>query len=210
VDPATVIWLEWARRIQALAQNGLTYSRDAYDIERYAQLRDVANEMVAKYSSMTIETVRGLFAADSGYATPKIDIRGVVFREDGALLLVRDRAEGAWTVPGGWVDVGESPSEAVVKEVREESGFNVRATKLLAVLDRDRHGHPALAHHVYKMFLRCDLVSGEATASGLETDAVDFFQPNAIPPLSLTRVTATQIARLFEHYRHPEWPADFD
>jgi ADP-ribose pyrophosphatase YjhB (NUDIX family) len=163
MDTGTTIWLLWARRIQAVAQNGLTYSRDPYDIERYAELRALANEIVERHSPMTIETVRSLFAADSGYATPKIDIRGVVFRVDGALLLVRDRLEGAWTLPGGWVDVGESPSEAVVKEVREESGFDVRATKLLAVLDRDRHGHPALAHHVDKLFVRCDLSVGRPT-----------------------------------------------
>ena len=196
--------------MQALAQNGLAFSCDPYDIERYTALRELAAEVVATHSAVSIDTVLGLFAAGSGYATPKVDVRGAVFREDGALLLVRERSDGAWTVPGGWVDVGESPSEAVAKEVREESGYVVRAAKLLAVLDRDRHGHPPIAHQVYKLFLRCEILGGEAAATGIETDGVGFFQSTNIPPLSLTRVTPAQIVRLFEHYEHPEWPADFD
>ena len=210
VAAGTPDWLRWARRVQALAQNGLTFSSDPFDTERYAALRDVAAEIVAAHTELSIDTVRELFAGGSGYATPQVDIRGAVFRDDGALLLVRERSDGAWTVPGGWVDVGESPSEAVAKEVREESGYVVRATKLLAVLDRDRHGHPPFAHQVYKLFLRCEVLGGDAAAPGVETDGVGFFGPRHIPPLSLTRVTPGEIARLFEHYEHPEWPTDFD
>ena len=137
-------------------------------------------------------------------------MRGVAFREDGALLLVRERSDGCWTLPGGWVDVGESPTAAVEKEVWEESGYVVRATKVLAVLDRDRHGHPVQAHHSWKVFLRCTLIGGTATATGPETDAVGFFHADAIPPLSLTRVVPSQIALMFEHHAHPEWPTDLD
>jgi ADP-ribose pyrophosphatase YjhB (NUDIX family) len=210
VPAGTPDWLRWARRVQALAQNGLTFSRDPFDTERYAALRDVAVEIVAAHSALPVETVRDLFAGGSGYATPQVDVRGAVFREDGALLLVRERSDGGWTVPGGWVDIGESPSEAVAKEVHEESGYIVRATKLLAVLDRDRHGHPPSAHQVYKLFLRCEILGGDAAAPGVEIDGVGFFGPRQIPPLSLTRVTPRQIARLFAHYEHPGWPTDFD
>ena len=210
LSPRTPDWLRWARRVQALAQNGLTFSRDPFDIERYVALREVAVEIVAAHTTLPVDTVRDLFAAGSGYATPQVDVRGAVFREDGTLLLVRERSDGAWTVPGGWVDVGESPSEAVEKEVREESGYIVRASKLLAVLDRDRHGHPPSGHHVYKLFLRCEMLGGDAAPPGIETDAVGFFERQHIPPLSLTRVTPEQIARLFQHYEHPEWPTDFD
>jgi ADP-ribose pyrophosphatase YjhB (NUDIX family) len=203
-------WLRWARRIQALAQSGLTYARDPYDIERYEALRDVAIEMMATHANLTSGAVRDLFAGDQGYATPKLDVRGVVFRDDGALLLVRERSDGGWTLPGGWVDVGESPSQAVEKEVREESGYVVRATKVLGLLDRDRHGHPPHAHHIWKVLIRCSLVGGAAAAPGLETEGVGFFHASAIPPLSLTRVVPAEIARLFEHHAHPDWPTDFD
>jgi ADP-ribose pyrophosphatase YjhB (NUDIX family) len=195
--------------MQALAQSGLTYGRDPYDIERYEALRALATEVVAAYAGMPQDAVHGLFAADAGYATPKLDVRGVVFRDDGALLLVRERSDGGWTLPGGWADVGESPSEAVEKEVREESGYVVRATKILALLDRDRHGHPPHAHHIWKVFIRCSLL-GRAAVRSLETDRVSFFHADTIPPLSLTRVVPAQIARLFEHYAHPDWPTDFD
>jgi ADP-ribose pyrophosphatase YjhB (NUDIX family) len=196
--------------MQALAQSGLAYARDSYDVERYEALRALATEVVAAHARMPQDAVHGLFAADSGYATPKLDVRGVVFRDDGALLLVRERSDGGWTLPGGWVDVGEAPSEAVEKEVREEAGYIVRAAKVLAVLDRDRHGHPPHAQHIWKVFIRCSLVGGASAAPGLETDGVGFFRADAIPRLSLTRVVPAQIARLFEHYAHPDWPADFD
>jgi ADP-ribose pyrophosphatase YjhB (NUDIX family) len=203
-------WLRWARRMQALAQSGLTYARDPYDVERYEALRALAAEVLAAHGGVSREAVHALFAADVGYATPKLDVRGVVFRDDGALLFVRERSDGGWTLPGGWVDVGEAPSEAVEKEVQEESGYVVRATKVLALLDRDRHGHPPHAHHIWKVFIRCSLVGGAAAGPGLETEGVGFFHADAIPPLSLTRVVPAEIARLFEHYAHPDWPTDFD
>jgi ADP-ribose pyrophosphatase YjhB (NUDIX family) len=203
-------WLHWARQMQALAQSGLTYARDPYDVERYEALRALAAEVLAAHAEMPREAVHDLFAADTGYATPKLDVRGVVFRDDGALLFVRERSDGGWTLPGGWVEVGEAPSEAVEKEVREESGYIVRAIKLLALLDRDRHGHPPHAHHIWKVFIRCSLVGGTAAGPGLETEGVGFFHAHAIPPLSLTRVVPAEIARMFEHYAHPDWPTDFD
>jgi ADP-ribose pyrophosphatase YjhB (NUDIX family) len=149
-----------------------------------------------------------LLAADAGYATPKVDVRGVVFR-GGKILLVRERSDDLWTLPGGWADVGDSPADAVVREVREESGFETRATKLLALLDRNRHGHPPHVHHIYKVFLRCEVVGG-SPATSREIMGVGFFGEDEIPDLSLTRVVPSQIARMFEHLHCPDLPADFD
>lgn len=208
-------WLRWAKRIQALAQNGLTYSTDPYDVERYEALRDIAAEMMASRAGADLAHVRGLFAGEVGYTTPKVDVRGAVFR-DGALLLVRERSDGLWTLPGGWADVGESPAEATVREVYEESGYRTRASKLLAVYDRDLHGHTPLPFYVYKLFFRCDLddnaaprVAGLGAAFG-ETDGVAFFREDELPELSITRVTPGQLHRCFAHYHHPDWPTDFD
>ena len=202
-------WLRWARQLQAIAQNGLAYAQDAYDVERFEAVRQVAAEMMAAGSETDLSRVLDLFSGEVGYATPKVDMRGVVFRGD-ALLLVKELADGGWTLPGGWADPNESPGEAVVREVFEESGFQTRAVKLLAVYDRSKHPHvPPYPYHIYKLFLRCELIGGTAADSG-ETSGAAFFRQDEIPELSIARVTPGQIARLFEHHLHPEWPADFD
>ena len=201
-------WLEWVKKLQAIAQNGLTYTENPFDVERYKSLRAIAAEIMATYSNVEPSYVVDLFAREVGYATPKVDVRGAVFRDD-TILLVREREDGCWTLPGGWADVGDSPSEVVVREIYEESGYHTRAIKLLAVYDRDRHGHPPLSHYVYKLFFQCELVSGSPSPS-IETDEVAFFSENEIPQLSLGRVVPEQVARVFQHYRHPDWATDFD
>jgi ADP-ribose pyrophosphatase YjhB (NUDIX family) len=202
-------WIEWAKRLQAIAQNGLTFAETSFDVERYAAVRQIAAEMIAAGSNVEFQRVLDLLSDDVGYATPKVDVRAVIFRDD-ALLLVKERDEGRWTLPGGWADVGESPRENVVREVAEESGYQVRATKLLAVYDRSLHAHePPFPFHVYKLFFQCEIVGG-AAETRFETSAAAFFRADSLPPLSLTRVTPAQIDRMFEHRRHPDWPTDFD
>lgn len=201
-------WLEWARKLQAIAQTGLTYAQDPFDIERYKAVRETACEILADSGNLPIEQASTLFGFDQGYATPKVGVRGAVFCE-GGLLLVRERSDQGWALPGGWTDVGQSASECVEREVFEESGYHVRAVKLLAVYDRNRHPHPPTPYHAYKIFFRCELLGGTPTSS-LETDGAAFFKEHEIPELSVARTTPNQIARLFEHYSHPEWPADFD
>jgi len=203
-------WLRWARELQAIAQIGQTFAREShFDLQRYERIQQVAAEMMAAGTRLDFGTVAAFFDAEQGYATPKVDVRGVVFRED-RLLLVREASDGFWTLPGGWADVNESPGVATVREVREESGYDTRAAKLLAAYDRSLHEHePPFPYHVYKLFIRCDLVGGAAAASH-ETTAVGFFAETELPPLSLSRVTERQLQRMFEHHRHPDWPTDFD
>lgn len=202
-------WLEWAKRIQAISQTGLAYAKDPYDVERYESIRQIAAEMMAAGSDASLEKIVNLFAGQSGYATPKVDTRGVVFQDD-ALLLVKELEDGRWTLPGGWADVLESPHEAVEREVFEESGFQTRATKLLAVFDRSKHPHePPYPYHIYKLFIQCNIIGGAASLSQ-ETGGAEFFCKNALPPLSISRITPSQIKRLFEHHRHPDLPTDFD
>jgi ADP-ribose pyrophosphatase YjhB (NUDIX family) len=201
-------WLQWAKRLQAAAQNGLAYNPDAFNRERYAAIRDIATEMMATFANVDHAIVADLFEREIGHATPKIDVRGVVFRDDG-ILLVRELSDGRWSLPGGWADVYDTPAEATVREVLEESGFRTRAVKLLALLDRTRQGHPPIPFHAYKVVFLCEIEAGEPTPS-IETSEIGFFRREALPPLSLGRVTPTQIERFFEHRDHPEWPADFD
>jgi ADP-ribose pyrophosphatase YjhB (NUDIX family) len=201
-------WIDWAQRLQAIAQSGLAYSPNVYDRERYEILRGIAAEMLAAAGQIELPVVQQLIDAEAGYATPKIDIRGVVFQED-KILLVRELADGGWTLPGGWVDVNEPPSRAVEREVWEESGYQVRAVKLLAVFDRNLHGHTPFIFHTYKLYLRCDLTGGHPVDS-YETDGARFFGPDELPPLSISRTTPEVLDRMFAHYHHPDWPTDFD
>ncbi|MDO7907331.1 NUDIX hydrolase [Paenibacillus sp. JX-17] len=194
-------WLEWAKQIQAIAQTGLTYAKDVYDIERYERLRDLSVEMMGSYTDVSTEKIRLSFANEDGYATPKVDVRGVVFRE-GQILMVKEKLDGAWALPGGWADIGYSPAEVAVKEVREESGFQVAPIRLLTVFDKKFHAHPPEPYHVYKMFIQCEIVGGEAL-SGLETSEVRFFEETELPELSLERNTREQILTMFEYYRDP-------
>jgi ADP-ribose pyrophosphatase YjhB (NUDIX family) len=206
-------WLHWARQLQAIAQTGITYTQrpypySAFDSQRYEAVREIAAEIMVEHSTADLDFVRNLFAGEVGHATPKIDVRGVVFRDD-AILLVRERADGLWTLPGGWIDIDESPSAAAEREIFEESGYLTKAAKVLAIYDRNKHDHPPFPHHAYTLFVRCELLGGEATTS-IETDGIGFFRRDEIPSLSVIRVTPGQIARMFEHHHHPDWPTDFD
>lgn len=198
-----------ARKLQALAQTGLTYATGNYDRERYQTVSDIAAELMALQNPTSVATFRQLFAQQDGYATPKVDVRAAVFRDD-QVLLVREASDGLWTLPGGWADVNDSPAEAVERETFEESGFRVKARKLAAVYDRAKHPHePPFPFHIYKLFFLCDILGGAPSPSG-ETSAVDFFHPDALPPLSRTRLLPEQVRRLFEHWRNPALRTDFD
>ncbi len=207
-------WLEWTRTLQAISQIGLHYAQDPFDLDRYRQVLDIAIRMLAANTDMAPETIRGMFDTQTGYATPKIDVRGAVFRNN-RLLMVREKLdEGRWSLPGGWVDVNDAPHDAVEREILEETGYRARATKLLGVYDRNQHGHPPYLFHTYKLFFMCELLQdmpGEVSHTH-ETYGTQFLSEADIPlqDLSTVRVTAWEINRAFEHYHQPGLPTDFD
>jgi ADP-ribose pyrophosphatase YjhB (NUDIX family) len=201
------MWINWVRRLQSIAQNGRNYCKNEFDLQRYQQVEDVAAEIAARYSDGELKTIKAMFKREAGPATPKIDVRAAVISED-KILLVKERGDG-WTLPGGWADPGESPSEAAVRETQEESGYDVNAVRLIAIYDRDRHGHPPCPFHVYKLIFLCKLVGGSAKTS-LETEAADFFREDELPALSESRVLLPQVKRAFAFARDPNLPADFD
>jgi len=202
-------WLVWAREIQATAQTGLAYTMDIYDRQRYERLRQLAADIMVESSGVDAEVVEGLFTQQTGYATPKVDVRGAVF-QDGKVLLVQERSDGRWTLPGGWADVNRSPSESEIAEVREEAGLEVKCVKLAAIYDRARHPHvPPYAFHIYKMFFICESLGG-VPSPGIETGAVAFFDANKLPELSISRVLDYQIERMFAHAKSPNLPTEFD
>ena len=202
-------WVTLARELQAIAQTGLTYARDPFDLERYKQVQRLAARLFADGFGVDPIRLHEVFDGLSGYATPQIDVRGAIFR-DGNVLLVRDWSDNKWTLPGGWADVNNTPAENVVREVEEESGLKVTARKLAGVYDRCRHPYtPPDPRHVYKLYFVCDEVGG-ALATSYETTAVDFFPLSDLPELSLARVLAPHIRRAYDHYLDPELPTDFD
>ncbi|SDH19653.1 ADP-ribose pyrophosphatase YjhB, NUDIX family [Planococcus glaciei] len=201
-------WLEWAQRIQSLSQAGLAYSKNVYDLERFEELRDISVEILKEHTEMEMEKIKDLFATDTGYQTPKLDIRGAVFK-DGKILMVHEKIDDCWSLPGGFCDIGLSPAENIVKEIKEESGFDVVPMKLLAVLDMKKHPHPPHAFHYYKIFIQCEIVGGNA-ANGVETQNVEFFEEGKLPPLSINRNTESQIQLLFDFWRDPGKVAVFD
>lgn len=201
-------WLRWAQRVQAIAQTGLAYADDPYDRERYQELRGLAVEMASVGLGEPLDDVRVALASGTAYPTPKVDVRAVVFRGD-EVLLVREARTGQWTFPGGWADVGDTPSRAAVRETLEESGYQVRAVKVLAVLDKARHDHPPSADYTWKLLIGCSLEGGEP-ATGHEIDAVGFFARDAAPPLDLERMTPGQLRLAFAHHADPGRPTDFD
>ena len=195
-------WLATAQRLRAMAQTGLTYSQGRFDRERYEELREMSHAMLAELLERTPEQISEAFRVEKGYPTPKVDVRTAVFSE-GRVLLVKEWLDGGWTLPGGWADEPDSPRRAAEREVREESGYIVRVTRLVAL--RDRRLHPYQPQHlggIYKLLFLADLIGGEAQTSN-ETTEVGFFALDALPPLSLSRTLPEDIQQAFSYQLDP-------
>lgn len=200
--------LEWAVRIQGIAQAGLTYGRDVYDKERYEQLRAIAVEMVAEKTEISVDKIRGLFCNEEGYQTPKVDTRGAVFRE-GKILLVHEN-NGTWSLPGGWCDVDQSVASNVIKEVKEETGLTVSAERLIAVQDWRKHNVCNYVYGVVKIFVLCGEVDG-SFVENIETTGIRYFGRNELPDrLAVEKTTAEQILLCFDAYGDRNWMTRFD
>ncbi|CAH0346514.1 NUDIX hydrolase [Bacillus sp. CECT 9360] len=201
-------WLEWAKRMQALSQAGLTFSKDVYDIERYEELRSISAEIIEDYTGLEMQKIKDLFTNETGYQTPKVDVRGVVFKDD-KILMVREKIDNRWSLPGGFCDIGYSPAENIVKELKEESGYDAVPVKLLTLLDMNKHPHPPQPYHYYKLFIQCEIVGGHAS-TGIETKDINFFSKYNLPNLSTGRNIESQIKTLFEFLKEPNKEAILD
>jgi ADP-ribose pyrophosphatase YjhB (NUDIX family) len=197
--------------LSALSQTGLTYGADEYDLDRYHQVGRMAAELLSAISGRSADELAVELGRDSGYATPKVDVRGVVFDDDERVLLMRERADGLWSLPGGWADPGEAPSAAVVREILEETGYHSSAVKLIACWDRElQNNPPPLPFHVYKLFFLCRHNGNVQEPQALETLEVDWFDLSSLPELSLGRVNHRQLDRALAHHRDPTLPTEFD
>jgi ADP-ribose pyrophosphatase YjhB (NUDIX family) len=201
-------WLVWAREVQAIAQTGLAFTEEGYDHQRYRRLMEIAAEITASESVLPQEEILRLFLAHPGYATPKIDVRGAVIAS-GRILLVQEKSDSCWSMPGGWADVGDIPSVMIAREVREESGLEVVARKVVGIFDANRSGRPLEFFHAFKIIFLCERISGEPVG-GDETSAAEFFAPDALPPLSSNRTNERHIREVFAHVADPLRPTAFD
>lgn len=204
--------LDQARRLLAVAQTGLHYTKSEFERERYEEVAQIAAELIARPDHYDAPAIREYWRMEDGYTTPKLDVRGAIFRKQATgdeVLLVRERSDGQWTVPGGFADVNEPPSVAILKEIEQESGYTARVVKLAAVHDRNLHNHPAFMFHLWKLLFVCEITGGAARLSN-ETDGVEFFPMTALPSLSTGRITAAQLQLLHRHWCQPALSTEFD
>jgi len=200
--------IELVKKIQSIAFAGLEYCENDFDRERYEDLKNLSQLLLAEISGTPLEKIQNLFVGEVGYQTPKVDVRAVVFKEN-KILMVKEKIDGRWSIPGGWADIGYSPSEIAVKEAKEEAGADVKPLRLLAIVDKLKHDYPISPFHIYKIFIHCELVN-PAIYAGTETSDVNFFSRENLPPLSETRITAEQISMLFHLWENPEEHVVFD
>lgn len=202
--------LKLITEIQALAQSGLAYCQSVYDKERYERLLSISAELACEVSGIEHKKVIAMFSHDTGYATPKVDVRGAVFK-DNKILLVQEKTDDCWSLPGGWADVNYSPAENIVKELKEETGYSCNVVKLISVYDKNKSNQPEQWPYVYKMFFICNILSGpHSKPSVSEIQDIGFFDLNNLPPLSLGRVNKNQIEYCFKHLRQENLPTYFE
>lgn len=195
-------WLDWAKELQFIAQAGLTYSKDPFDLERFARIREISAEIMSMKSGENLEKVKGLFCNETGFQTPKLDTRAAIFK-DGRILLVKEN-DGRWSMPGGWVDVMQSVMSNTVKEVKEEAGLDVEAVRLIAVQDRSLHNRPLYAYNVCKVFVLCD-VKGGSFQPNTETTESRYFSEDKLPPLAEEKNNEEQVKMCFRAAEDPNW-----
>lgn len=200
-------WIDWARELQSIAQCGLAYCDDIYDQERYERIREIAAEMASFQTNIPLSNIKNLFCNECGYQTPKLDTRAAIFK-DNKILLVQEK-DGFWSLPGGWVDVDQSIRDNTIKEVREESGLEVRALRLIALHDRNRHNHPYYIHSICKVFVLCEAIGGSFKPNS-ETIDSRYFSLDALPSLAESKNSFDQISICFKAKDDPCWQAEFD
>ena len=201
-------WLELAIEIQSLAQSGLAYTSNVYDIERYERLRDISVEMISMKTDLEFNKIKDLFCNETGYQTPKIDTRAVIFKGDKILLTHENN--GTWSLPGGWCDVLESVGSNTIKEVKEETGLDVIAKTIIAVQDRNKHNKPIYAYGVCKIFVLCNVIGGEFIEN-IETTEIKYFSLDEIPNnLAEEKTNKEQIEMCFKAFKDENWQTQFD
>jgi ADP-ribose pyrophosphatase YjhB (NUDIX family) len=201
-------WIEIAKKINSIAQTGLTFTKDKFDKERYLELQELSLTIMNNIMEIDTSKLDFVFNRDIGYQTPKVGIRAVVFQDD-RILLVKEKMDGRWSLPGGYADTGMLPSEIAINEVKEESGFDVKPTRILGLIDYNKYQEKPFPFDVYQLFMECEITGGQAQ-TGIETSDVGFFEISDLPELSERRVTKEQILKMYELYKDKELKPIFD
>jgi ADP-ribose pyrophosphatase YjhB (NUDIX family) len=197
-------WLNEIKKILAIAQTGLAYGNNPYDQDRYNHLVEISQNLLKYYTDNDFEKIKLFFSNEKGYITPKVDIRAVIF-DNRKILMVKERIDGLWSIPGGWADVGLTPFGIAIKETNEESGLNIISERVLAIMDNKCHQHPPSLYYTYKIFIQCKVIGGQLKP-GMETRDVKYFDIDDLPPLSVNRITANQINILWNQYQNSTLP----
>ena len=201
-------WLVWARELQSISQSGLTYCKNDYDLVRYREIEKLSREIIEKHTEVSHEVIKDYYIREEGYLTPKVDVRGGVIVEN-KILLVREKVDGRWSLPGGWADVNRTPQENVIKEAFEEAGVLVKPTRLVGLLDRSKWVEDACPYTIYKILMLCELLEGDFKCNA-ETIESGFFAMDRLPPLSQGRTTEAQLALFFKAHQNPEYHPVYD
>ncbi len=188
--------LDVVKRIKAIAETGLVYTNGSYDKERYEELKEISLRLMAEISGIPFTKLDNFFLPQLDYPTPKVDVRGFVLNDKGQILMAQERVDGKWTIPGGWADVGNTPTEVAIKEIREETGLNAEIVRLLAIYDKQRHPHPSEPYYIYKLMFHCRVTGGKLKA-GFDMQGADWFSLDELPPLSEERILESQLNHLF-------------
>ena len=208
-DTGSTRLLKHAQRLQAIAQAGIAYATSPYDLERYEEIRSLSVQLLQELTDEPYEKIVRVFASETGYQTPKVDVRVVLFRGTSEILLVKEKIDqNRWTVPGGWADVGCTPFEVAIKEAQEETGLLVKPVRLLALFDKRKHPHPPQPWYVYKAFIQCEAVEGELRQETAETAGARWFRQDELSGIELStdRVTASQLEAMFPFAGNPALP----
>jgi ADP-ribose pyrophosphatase YjhB (NUDIX family) len=201
--------LELIKRIKALSDAGLVYTENGYDVERFEEIRALSLELMGIVTKQPLDILDDFYLPEKDYPTPKVDIRGLILTDRKEILLVQERVDNKWTLPGGWGDVGYSPSEVIRKEIREETGLHAVAVRLLAVYDKKCHPHPPQPFYVYKLVFFCKVIEGSINP-GFDMMAANYFDLQNLPPLSEDRILKSQIEQLYRMAIDTEKEAYYD
>jgi len=201
-------WLKWATELQSIAQAGLTFSTNKYDLDRYEQIRSITVDILHEYTDIDHTKIRNLFASETGYQTPKVDIRSAVFKDD-KILLINEKVDRKWALPGGWADVNTSVSESAIRECHEEAGAEVKAKRIIAIHMGNKHNNHQFPFTIYKIFVECELVEF-AFKENTETLGAEFFEADSLPELSFERNNPDQIKMCFDAKNSKVFETIFD